>query len=120
MIFSQQLKPCDMEKLKLVENSSHIYVGKKFEVLLRDLPEIKMIRIAPNNPALDVHTFILGFVDNASFSNKEKDAKARQRVTLYLKGNNRLINPNELTRADITTSKAIKQYGHMIIGPIIN
>ncbi|WP_131667062.1 hypothetical protein [Chryseobacterium taiwanense] len=119
MMYSQQLNPQDKQKLQIMENTSKKYIGEKFEVLLQDVPEIKMIRISPNNPELGVHTFIIGFVDNATFSKTKDGSIKNERITLYVKGNNRFIKTNQLTKEDITKSKAIEKYGDLIITSII-
>lgn len=119
MIYSQQLNPQNKQKLQIMENTSQKYIGEKFKVLLEDVPEINMIRISPNNPEMGVHTFIIGFVDNATFS-KTKDASSKnERITLYVKANNRFIKTNQLTKEDITKTKAIEKYGDVIITSII-
>lgn len=119
MLYSQQLDSQDKQKLELIEKCSKNYVGKELKILLQDLPEIKMIRFSPNNPLLGVHTIIIGFVDNATFS-RTIDTVKKDRITLYVKGSNPYIRFNVLTKEDITTNKATEKYGNLIIASVLH
>lgn len=119
MSYSQQLNSQDKQKLEFIKKCSENYVGKELKILLQDLPSIKMIRISPDNPLLGVHTFIIGFMDNATFS-RTIDSKKKDRITLYVKGNNPYIRLDVLTKEDLTTNEATEKYGDLIITSIFH
>lgn len=65
LIYSQQLSKRENLKFQNFEKNKNLYQNKTFEDLLNDLPEIKMLRIMPNNPQINIHTFIIGFLNNS-------------------------------------------------------
>lgn len=112
LVYSQQLSKRENLKFQNFEKNKNLYQNKTFEDLLKDLPEIKMLRIMPNNPQINIHTFIIGFLKNSEFS-KSSDKK---RVTLYISGK---INKQNISKEDLTTSEAIKKYGNLKVAAIL-
>lgn len=112
LVYSQQLSKRENLKFQNFEKNKNLYQNKTFEDLLKDLPEIKMLRIMPNNPQINIHTFIIGFLKNSEF-NKSSDKK---RVTLYINGK---INKQNISKEDLTTSEAIKKYGNLKVAAIL-
>lgn len=112
LIYSQQLSKRENLKFQNFEKNKNLYQNKTFEDLLNDLPEIKMLRIMPNNPQINIHTFIIGFLNNSEFS-KSPDKK---RVTLYINGK---INNQNISKEDLTTSEAIKKYGNLKVAAVL-
>lgn len=111
-VFSQQLSKRENLKFQNFEKNKNLYKNKTLEDLLKDLPEIKMIRIMPNNPQMNIHTFIIGFLNNSEFSKSSN----KKRVTLYIDGK---INNQNLSKEDITTSEAIKKYGDLKVSAVL-
>ncbi|MCW3170662.1 hypothetical protein OMO38_19200 [Chryseobacterium sp. 09-1422] len=112
LIYSQELNKTEILKIQKVEKNHNKYKNKKLKNLLQDLPEIKMLRIMPNNPETGVHTLIIGFLDNAQFSKSSN----KKRITLYI---NDKIKTENLFKEDITTEEAIKKYGDLKIALIL-
>lgn len=112
-ISGQNLGKKEVAKIQSVKRDHNEYQNKKFKDVLLDLPEIKMIRIMPNNPSPGVHTFIIGFVDNAKFSRSVN----KERITLYIKDS---IKEKDLFKEDITTNEAIRKYGELNVDVILN
>ena len=96
------------------------YNNQKLEKLLKDLPEIGMIRIMADNPEKGIHTFILGFENNIEFSKKTFRKLPVESLTIYVLDKENKINNRKLLKEDIGTHNAIKKYGNMNVLYIIN
>lgn len=76
-LYNQSLDNQEIKKFHDVQKNQNQYENKRLQNLLQDLPEVKMLRIMPNNPTPNVLTFIIGFVCNKQFSrspNKKNNA----------------------------------------------
>lgn len=112
-IYSQNLSKKEVTQIQSVQKNYNQYKNKEFKDLLLDLPEIKMIRIMPNNPESGVHTFIIGFVNNAKFSKLPN----KERLTVFIKDS---IQEKNLFKEDITTNEAIRKYGKLNVDLVIH
>ncbi|MDO5616609.1 MAG: hypothetical protein Q4G16_10485 [Cruoricaptor ignavus] len=116
-LFSQELSVLDKQKIQKVNNTADDYVGKKFKNLLQDLPEIKMIRIAPDMPQLGFSTIIIGFVNNAKYSEMFRNNIKREVLILYVKGFEG--DREKSLKLDINKKEAIKKYGNLEIVAVL-
>ena len=69
LVYSQQLSKRENLKFQNFEKNKNLYQNMTFEDLLKDLPEIKMLRIMPNNPQINILTVIIGYLNNQNSIN---------------------------------------------------
>lgn len=117
-VFSQQLSRSEITALNKAKYSSKEYCNKSLADLLINLPNIKMIRIMPDNPEIGFSTVILGFVKNNEFSKLRTSSKI-ERITIFVKDPNNTIKDKKLFQEDINSSDAIIKYGSLKIINIV-